>query len=132
MQSAMQSTSTSKGMLRTGLLLSALAVLFLLFDSITKVIMIAPVVESFVQLGYPVDLARAIGLAELLCILIYILPRTSILGAILLTGFLGGAAATKARFEDPWFLFPIGFGVLIWGGLYLRDERLRALFPLRK
>jgi DoxX-like family len=89
-------------------------------------------VDSFTELGYPVNLARPIGFVELVCVIIYIIPRTSILGAILLTGFLGGVTAVKVRFEDPWFLFSVGMGLLIWAGIFLRDGRLRTIIPLRK
>jgi DoxX-like family len=92
------------------------------------------VVEAFNQLGYPVSLAPAIGILELACVVIYVIPRTAVLGAILLTGFLGGAVAIHVRVGDPLFthtLFPIYVGVLVWGGLFLREARLRALIPLR-
>jgi hypothetical protein len=124
----------SKKRLWAGGIIGAIAVLFLLFDSIIKLMMIAPVVESFTQLGYPVSIARGIGILELLCIVVYLVPRTSILGAILLTGYLGGAVATHVRVRSPLFthtLFPIYVGALIWGGLVLRDDRLRSVIPLR-
>lgn len=73
----------------------------------------------------------SLGIGLLACVVLYAIPRTSVLGAILLTGYLGGATATQVRVEDPLFLFPIGFGVLVWGGLYLRDRPLRALIPIR-
>jgi DoxX-like protein len=123
-----------KRRLWAGQTMSAIAVLFLLFDSVIKLVVIAPVVESFAQLGYPVSLARDIGLLELLCILVYVVPRSSVLGAILLTGYLGGAVATHVRVGSPLLthvLFPTYVGALIWGGLVLREERLRALIPLR-
>jgi hypothetical protein len=126
--------TTSKGSLWTGRVFSALAVLFLLFDSIIKIIKIQPVVEGFAKLGYPPNVAVPIGIVLLVCVVLYIIPRTSVLGAILLTGYLGGAVATHVRAGDPLFshvLFPIYFGIFIWGGLYLRDARLRALIPLR-
>ena len=124
----------SKGRLWAGHLISGIAVLFLLFDSVIKLVVIAPVVESFAQLGYPVSLARGIGLLELVCIVVYVVPRTSVLGAILLTGYLGGAVATHVRVGSPLFthiLFPTYVGALIWGGLVLREDRLRSLIPLR-
>lgn len=124
----------SAGGLWAGWIMSALPALFLLFDSVSKLILPAPVVEGFTRLGYPESLALGIGTLELVCIVVYVIPRTSILGAILLTGFLGGATATHVRIGDPLFshvLFPIYVGVLIWGGLYLRDDRLRALIPRR-
>ena len=104
---------------------------FLLFDSGLKVMKLAPAVEATVRLGYPARLVLAIGIAELICVVLLVIPRTSILGAILLTGYLGGATATQVRLEDPWFFFPVVISLLVWGGLYLRDERLRALLPLR-
>jgi hypothetical protein len=114
--------------------MTAVPVLFLLFDSVIKLMQIGPVVESFSQLGYPVSLALGIGILELVCLALYVIPRTSMLGAILLTGYLGGAVATHVRVGSPLFshvLFPIYVAVLIWGGLVLRDDRLRGLFPLR-
>jgi hypothetical protein len=109
-------------------------VLFLLFDAIIKLIKIRPVVEGFARLGYPEGVAVPIGALLLVCVIIYVIPRTSVLGAILLTGYLGGAVATHVRVGDPLFshvLFPTYVGLLIWGGLYLREERLRALVPLQ-
>jgi hypothetical protein len=117
-----------------GRISSALAVLFLLLDSVIKVLNLAPAVEATTQLGYPASLVIGIGILELACLAIYVIPRTSVLGAILLTGYLGGAIATQVRAGSPLFsiVFPIIVGVLIWGGLFLREERLRALIPLRR
>ena len=131
MQSATQTASVSKKRLWAGRIISALMVLFLLFDSGLKVMKLAPAVEATARLGYPTKLVFAIGIAELICVVLFGIPRTSMLGAILLTGYLGGATATQVRLEDPWFFFPVVIGVLVWGGLFLRDERLRALVPLR-
>jgi hypothetical protein len=114
--------------------MTALPVLFLLFDSVIKLIRIDPVAQSFTQLGYPVHLAVAIGVIELVCLAAYVVPRSSVLGAILLTGYLGGAVATHVRVGSPLWshvLFPIYVAALLWGGLYLREGRLRALVPLR-
>jgi len=98
-------------------------------------VMKAPVaVEGSVQLGYPEKVVVAIGVVLLVCTLLYVIPQTSILGAILLTGYLGGAIATHVRVGNPLFthvLFPVYVGVMVWGGLFLRDKRLRALVPLR-
>jgi hypothetical protein len=102
----------------------------LLFSGTLKLIKPAPVVEEFARLGYPESLVLGIGLLELACTAVYVIPRTSILGAILLTAYLGGATATHVRIGDPFFS-PIVVGVLVWGGLFLRDDRLRALIPLR-
>ena len=114
----------------TGRILSGLAVLFLLWDGVMKLMTLAPVAEAFVRLGYSVSLAVGIGIVELTCLALYVIPRTSLLGAVLLTGFLGGAVATHVRVEDPLLthtFFPIYVGALLWGGLLLRDERVRAL-----
>ena len=124
----------SKKMLWTGRILRGIVILFLLFDGVIHLMVIAPVVESFNQLGYPVDVAVALGVIELICLDLYVTPRTSILGAIMLTGYLGGAVATQLRIHAPLFstaLFPLYIGILVWGGLYLRNERLRALISLR-
>ena len=94
---------------------------------------LAPATESFAQLGYPVGLTLGIGVLELACLAAYALPRTAPLGALLLTGYLGGAVATHVRAGSPLFsvVFPLIIGALLWGGLYLRDHRLRALLPSR-
>ncbi|WP_373372156.1 MULTISPECIES: DoxX family protein [Sorangium] len=118
-----------------GRVLSGLSVAFLLFDSIGKLMMVPQVLEGSEQLGYPVSSVRGIGLVLLASVVTYVIPRTSVLGAVLLTGFLGGAIATHVRVDNPLFshvLFPVYVAAMIWGGLLLRDERLRALFPLRK
>jgi hypothetical protein len=119
---------------RAGRLIGALAVLFLLFDGVIKVLQLAPAVEASAQLGYPERLTLGIGLLELACLAVYALPRTSILGALLLTGYLGGAVATHVRVGSPLFpvLFPLVIGALLWGGLALRDARLRALLSPRR
>jgi len=116
-----------------GRIISAFAVLFLIFDSIIKVLNLAPAVEATTQLGYPASLVIGIGILELACLAVYIIPRTAALGAILLTGYLGGAIATQMRAGSPLFqvIFPLIVGALVWGGLFLREERLRALIPLR-
>jgi hypothetical protein len=117
-------------MLWAGRIASALPVLMLLFSGIMKLVKPAMVVQEFSRLGYPESLVIVIGVLELACTVVYIIPRTSVLGAILLTAYLGGAAATHVRIGDP-FVFPVVFGVLVWLGLFLRDDRLRALVPLR-
>jgi hypothetical protein len=123
-------TATSKGMRRAGWAVTALPVLFLLFDATIKLLQIQPVVEAFQRLGIPGHLAPSIGALQLACILLYLYPRTALLGAVLLTGFLGGATLTHVRVGDPLFshtLFPAYIGAMAWAGLYLRDARLRAL-----
>ncbi len=126
MQSASHTAPVSKKLLWAGRIMSALVVLFLLFDSIIKVMKLPPAVEGTARLGYPESLVFGIGIVELICILVYVIPRTSVLGAILLTGYLGGATATNLRVGNPLFshvLFPIYVGVLVWGGLFLRNNR---------
>ena len=116
-----------------GRILSALAVLFLVMDGVTHLIKPAPVAEAFNRLGFPLSLSVELGIIELVCVVVYAIPRTSILGAILLTGYLGGAVAIHLRVLDPVFdtTFPIMIGALVWGGLYLMDSRLRALVPFK-
>ena len=134
MQSEARAFPVSKKMLWTGRVVSALAALFLLFDGVAKLFKPAPVVEAIVQLGYPESVLLGLGIVLTACTILYLVPRTSILGAILLTGYLGGAVATHVRVGGPLFsvIFPIIFGVLVWGGLYLREDRLRAMIPLRR
>jgi DoxX-like protein len=130
-----QSVPLSKGRLWTGRIMSALPALFLFVDAVGKLVKPAPVVEGTLQLGYPESVILGLGIVLLACTVLYVIPRTAILGAILLTGYLGGAVATHVRVGSPLFthiLFPVYVAVLIWGGLYLRDERLRALIPLRR
>jgi hypothetical protein len=134
MQAMGEPGATSKTMLWTGRVMSALVVLFLLFDSVMKLIKVAPVTEAFAQLGYPDSLARGIGVIVLVCAVLYAIPRTAVLGAILTTGLLGGAIASHLRLGDPVFthtLFGVYLGLLAWGGFYFRDERLRSLVPGR-
>jgi hypothetical protein len=116
---------------RAGILLSALPVLFLIFDAAIKLAEIAPVAEAFARMGFPPGLAQVIGGLELCCLVLYLVPRWSILGAVLLTGFLGGAVALHARIGDPLpshTLFPIYVGAMLWLGLGLRDARVQAMF----
>jgi hypothetical protein len=125
----------SRARRRAGAVMAGLAILFLLVDSVGKLIPIPSVVEFTVQLGYPESSVRTIGIILLVCLILYVVPRTSVLGAILLTGYLGGAVATQLRVGSPLLsstLFPVYIGVLIWGGLILREDRLRALIPLRR
>jgi len=115
--------------------MSALAALFLLMDGIMKLVKPPPVVEATVQLGFPESVIFGLGIVLLLCVILYVIPQTSILGAIMLTGYLGGAVATHVRVGHPLFshtLFPVYFAALVWGGLFLREARLRALIPLRR
>jgi fucose permease len=134
MQSDTQTAPVSKKMLWTGRIIGALPALFLLLDGVMKLVKPAPVVEATVRLGYPESVILGLGIVLIACTVLYLVPRTAILGAILLTGYLGGAVATHVRVGEGPFpvLFPVVFGVMIWGGLWLRDERLRALIPLRR
>jgi hypothetical protein len=119
----------SKGTLWAGRIISGLPVLFLLVDGAMKLVKPAPVVEATVGLGYPESVIVPIGVVLIVCTILYLIPKTSVLGAILLTGYLGGAVATHVRTGESLFsiIFPVVFGVLLWLGLYLRDSRLRAL-----
>lgn len=127
-------TNTPKGMLWTGRIISILVVLFLLFDAVTKVMKTVETVQGSVQIGWPEQDIRSIGVVLLVCTILYVIPRTSVLGAILLTGHLGGATAIMVRAQTPGhpFLFPVIFGILVWAGLFFRDEKLRGIIPLRK
>jgi|HubBroStandDraft_4_1064222.scaffolds.fasta_scaffold631751_1 hypothetical protein len=132
--SAIQPNSLSKKTLWTGRIVSGLVTAFLLFDAIIHLMKPAPVVEAFAKLGFPIRLAVPLGIVELVCVLLYVIPRASVLGAILLTGYLGGAIAIQLPTGNPFFgevLFPVYVGVFLWGGIYLRDERLRTLLPFR-
>jgi hypothetical protein len=134
MQTATQAGSLSKKSLWAGRIASGLVVAFMLFDAVIHLMKPAPVVEAFAKLGFPLRLAVPLGIIELVCILLYMVPRTSILGAILLTGYLGGAIAIQLPTGNSLFgevLFPVYIGVILWGGIYLRDDRLRTLIPLR-
>jgi hypothetical protein len=118
----------------TGRVLSSIVVLFLLFDGAIKLLEIAPVVDAFRQLGFPMTTAPGIGILGLACAVLYAIPRTAVLGAIVLTGLLGGAIASHVRVNDPLFshtLFGVYLGIMAWTGLWLRDGRLRAMIPLR-
>lgn len=132
METVVQTMSVSKGALRGGRVMSWLSALFLLMDGVMKLFKPAFVVEATVKLGYPEGIIVPLGIVLTLCTILYLIPRTAVLGAVLLTGYLGGAVATHVRVGEGWFpiLFPVIFGVLLWGGLYLRDQRLRTLIPM--
>ncbi len=124
----------SKNRIWTGLILSAIPVLFLLMDGVMKLVKPAPVLEAMAQLGYPANLATGLGILLLLGVAAYVIPQTSVLGAIILTGYLGGAIAAHVRVANPLFshtLFPLYVALLLWGGLFLREPRLVTLVPLR-
>ncbi|MEA2206888.1 MAG: hypothetical protein QOE77_3664 [Blastocatellia bacterium] len=132
MQSKNEAAPVSKGLLWTGRIMSALPILFLLMDGAMKLVKPAMVVDATVKLGYHENVILPLGIVLLACTLLYAIPRTAVLGAILLTGYLGGAVATHVRMGESVFsiVFPIIFGVLIWGGLFLRDQLVRTLIPL--
>lgn len=134
----MDNTTPSKGAFWSGWILSGLAIAFLTFDGIFKFFlhkMPPEAVAEAARLNYPTNLMPGIGTTLLICTLLYAIPRTAILGAILLTGYLGGAVSAHVRIMNPWashILFPVYLGVFIWLGLYLRVPALRNLVPLRK
>jgi DoxX-like family len=118
-----------------GRVVSALPALFLLVDAVMKLVKPAPVVEATLALGYPESVILGLGIVLLACTLLYLIPRTAVLGAILLTGYLGGAVATHVRVGSPLLthsLFPVYVALLVWGSPLPRDDRLRALIPLRR
>jgi hypothetical protein len=126
--------SSPKGMIWTGRVLSTLVVLFLTMDGVMKLVKPEFVVKATTELGYSTSVIVPLGITLLACTLLYLLPQTAVLGAVLLTGYLGGAVSTHLRHGDPLFshvLFPTYLGVLLWLGLVLRDSRLRALLPFR-
>lgn len=120
----------SRGALWAGRVMSALPVLIVLFGSVMKLMRFPAVVEGFNRVGAPEHLIIPVGLIELICCVVYVVPRTSVLGAILMTGLLGGATITTLRIGDPTYPMPVILGMLAWGGLWMRDPRLRALIPL--
>ncbi len=134
MQPNIQSTPISNKAVWAGRIVSALAGLFLLLDGVMKLFKPAPVVEATVGLGYPENVIVPLGIVLTVCTILYFVPRTAVLGAILITGYLGGAVATHVRVNGGAFpiVFAVVFGVLIWGGLWFRDDRVRALIPLRR
>ena len=131
----MEIGAISKGQIWTGRIMSGLVILFLLFDSTIKFLKIKPVIDSFNELGFSLSLITPIATILLVCVILYAIPATSVLGAILITGYLGGAVVTNLRHGGPLFstiLFPVYVGIFVWGGLYARDLRLRAIFPFRR
>jgi hypothetical protein len=125
---------SGRGMLWTGRVLSIVAILFLLFDAVGKFMMPSFVVDAFARLGIPAALGMSIGVLLLSSTILYAIPRTAVLGAVLLTGYLGGAVASQMRAGSPTFetLFPVILGIVIWAGIYLRDCGLRKVFPVRR
>ncbi len=131
MRAEFETTPISPKMIWAGRILSALPALLLIFSAVMKLTKATPVIQGFAQFGYQESVIVGLGILELACTIIYLVPRTAVLGAILLTGYLGGATATHLRIGDPYFMTVL-LGVLVWGGLYLRDTRIRALIPLQQ
>lgn len=133
MESTAQSVPVSKASLWTGRIISGFVVLFMIFDGVTKIMKVQQVIDATIRIGFPVSTVAGVGITLLICVALYVIPPTSVLGAILLTGYLGGATAANVRAGSPAFntVFPIAFGILAWLGLYLRERRLHALVPLR-
>lgn len=129
---ALQMTKAPSNKARiAGWVLSILCILFLLFDSVMKFIMDSRSIEGTIRLGWPVSVVPILGIVLLGCTILYAIPRTAVLGAILLTAYLGGATATMVRIGEP-FLFSVVFGIFVWAGLYLREPKLRELMPVQK
>ena len=130
----MATSASNKRSLWVGRISSALPALFLLLDGIMKLVKPVFVVEATVQLGYRESVIVGLGVVLIACTILYLIPRTAVLGAILLTGYLGGAVATHVRVGGPLFsiIFPVILGAMLWGGLYLRDERVRSLTNLER
>ena len=130
MQAATLANRSAVAVSWPGRALSGVAVAFMIFDGVIHVLKPTPVVDAFAQLGFPLRFSVGLGILELICAALYAIPRTSFVGALLLTGYLGGAIATQLRAEAAWFpmIFPLIIAALVWGGLVLRDPRLRELF----
>lgn len=128
---AAQPSPVSKKKIWAGHIVSGIAILMLTFSGVMKLGKPAAVLQEFARLGYPESVVIGIAILELACTVLYAIPRTSVLGALLLTAYLGGATATHVRIGDPFFA-PVIAGILVWVGLILREDRLRALLPLRK
>lgn len=131
MESNLQLSPVSKTQLWTGWIITGLVGLFLLFDAIVKLIMVNEVIEASVRLGYPENTMFGIGLVLLISTILYLIPKSAVLGAILLSAYLGGAVTTHVRVGDP-FYFPIVMGILVWIGIYLREKRLKLVVPFRR
>jgi hypothetical protein len=135
LSTASRDRGVSRSTLIIGYALTAVAALFLAFDTVGKLLVIQQAVQATTELGYPASAVFTIGLIELVCLTLYLVPATSVSGAILLVGYLGGAVATQVRVGNPLashVLFPLYVGAVLWGGLYLREPRLRALLPFRR
>jgi len=132
MPSETQAGPISKAMLWTGRIMSAVPALLTLLGAVMKIMKVPSVIEGFASHGIGANLVVPIGVLEVVCVVVYVIPRTAVLGAILMTGLLGAATFTCLRVGDPTYPMPVVLGMMVWGGLYLRDVRLRVLIPLRK
>jgi hypothetical protein len=135
MEYGAQAAPISNGQLWTGRVLSGIAVLFMLFDTVIHALRGPQVVQGFAQLGFPLSVAIPVSTFEFIGVVLYVIPRTSVLGAIFLTGYLGGAVAAQVRIGAPllgFVLAPVYVALFLWVGLYLRDERVRAVVPVRR
>jgi len=135
MNMAITVEKVSAGRFWTGWIITGLVALFMLFDAGAKYVKPAPVVDAFARIEWPIGLASTVGTILLVCTVIYLIPQSAVLGAILLTGYLGGAVATNLRLQNPLLthtLFPVYLGVLTWVGLWLREPRVGSVFPLLK
>lgn len=129
-----ETAAPSKARLWTGRILTVLTTLFLLFDGVMKLVEPLPVTRAMTQLGFPLHLSVPIGIILLICTALYAFPSTSVFGAVLLTGYLGGAVVSQLRIGAPLFfntLFPVYFAILLWAAVYLQEPRLRTLIPVR-
>jgi hypothetical protein len=124
--------TVSKTMLWAGRIMSAVPVLMVLLAAVMKLVKTGAVVEGTIRAGFSESLVVPIGIVELTCVVVYLIPRSAVLGAILLTGLLGGATVTTLRIGDPTFPMPVVLGMMAWGGLYLRDVRVRRMIPFRR
>ena len=134
MSSNTATASLPKKLLWPGRAISAIPIWFLFVDAMAKLVRPAPIADLYLRIGYPDSVITGLGILLLVCVIVHVIPRTAILGAILLTGYLGGATAIFLRVGDPLssIVLPSFLGLLIWGGLYLRDARLRALICFKK
>jgi hypothetical protein len=132
MQPSERTMQPTSKMLWVGRIMSALPAVAILFAAVVKLTKAAPVVQGFAQFGFTERMVVPIGLIELVCAVIYLIPQTAVLGAILMTGLLGGATVTNMRVGDPSSIVTVTLGVLVWGGLFLREKRLQALIPIRR
>lgn len=133
-QAEQQSAAKRKRRLLAGRVLTAFSGLFLVFDGISKLVMPAPVVDASTRLGFPLIVTPGVGFLLLVCTFVYLMPRTAVFGAVLLTGYLGGAVAIQLRAGSPTFetVFPVLTAILVWAGVYLRECRLSGIFPIRR